>query len=305
MIPFAYQVFRTVVIEGTFYKAALKLNVTPSAISHSINQLESYLGFPVFNRSHSGVKLTQNGRIILPIIQDILNSQDRLRQEADNINGLNSGSIRIGAFSSACINWLPPIIQNFKKSYPNIQISVNQSGFNEIVQGVKNGTLDIGFTALPVSENVIVDKLVKDEIYCIAPQGFVPKNQKSVTKSDIQKRTFILQRGDYDLDTKATLDNYNITPNSLQFSIDDQSIIAMVEAGLGWGILPELALQQVRGNVAVYPFDKPFFRSIGLITSGVQAKAPSTRNMIKEIKRFASQTYPDGILIERTKKADT
>ncbi len=53
MLPFAYQVFSTVVSEGTFQKAALKLNVTPSAISHSVTQLESDLGFPVFVRSRA------------------------------------------------------------------------------------------------------------------------------------------------------------------------------------------------------------------------------------------------------------
>ncbi len=118
MIPFAYQVFSTVIQEGTFQKAALKLNVTPSAVSHSITQLETELGFPVFIRSRSGAELTANGRTILPIIQEILNSQARLEQEAADINGLNAGSIRIGAFSSVCINWLPPIIQSFKKTVP-------------------------------------------------------------------------------------------------------------------------------------------------------------------------------------------
>ncbi|WP_268912170.1 LysR family transcriptional regulator [Lentilactobacillus sp. SPB1-3] len=296
MLPFAYIVFSTVITEGTFYKASLKLNVTPSAVSHSINQLETELGFPVFNRSRTGVELTENGKTILPIIQDILNSQKRLEQEADNINGLNSGSIRIGAFSSVCINWLPPIIQEFKRNYPKIDISVYQSGFDQIVQEVKNGTLDIGFTALPISENLIVDNLIKDEIYCIAPEGFVPSNHHTVTKTDMQDRTFILQPGDYDLDTKATLDHYDIQPNSIQFSIDDQSIIAMVEAGLGWGILPELALEKISGNVAVYPFDKHFYRSIGMVTTQTQAKTPSTQRMLKIINDFINTKYPDGLL---------
>lgn len=300
MIPFAYQVFSTVIQEGTFQKAALKLNVTPSAVSHSITQLENELGFPVFIRSRSGAELTPNGRTILPIIQEILNSQARLEQEAADINGLNAGSIRIGAFSSVCINWLPPIIQAFKKRYPDIDISVSQTGFNEIVENVKNGTLDLGFTVMPVSENLLVDTLVKDEIYCVAPKGFEPKNKKSVTHEDLEDRDFILQSGDYDRDTKAALDYYGIQPNLIHFSIDDQSIVAMVEAGLGLGILPELALQKIIGDVAVYPFEHSFYRSIGLATSAVQAKAPSTQRMIETIKAFVEKKYPEALLV-RTK----
>lgn len=266
-------------------------------MSHSITQLESELGFPIFLRSRSGAELTPNGRTILPIIQEILNSQARLEQEAANINGLNAGSIRIGAFSSVCINWLPPIIQTFKKQYPDIDITVSQTGFNEIVQEVKTGTLDVGFVVLPVAENLMVDTLIKDEIYCVAPQGFVPKNQKSVTLDDMVDQDFILQPGDYDRDTKAALDYYGIQPNLIHFSIDDQSIIAMVEAGLGLGILPELALQKITGNVVVYPFEHSFYRSIGLATSAVQAKTPSTQRMIASIKDFVRAQYPEAILV--------
>ncbi len=85
-------------------------------------------------------------------------------------------------------------------------------------------------------------------------------------------KSFILQPGDYDRDTKAALDHYNIAPNAIQFSIDDQSIIAMVEAGLGFGILPKLALEKMTGDVAIYPFDAPFYRSLGLVTSSVQPR---------------------------------
>lgn len=296
MLPFAYQVFSTVVSEGTFYKAALTLNVTPSAISHSVNQLEGELGFPVFHRSRSGASLTPDGQRVLPIIQAILNSEASLEQEAANIKGLTTGAIRIGAFSSVCINWLPPIIRAFHKQFPKIEISVAQGGFNRIVQDVKNGSLDIGFVALPISENLIVNDLVKDEIYCIAPREFQPGNGETVTAADMTDKSFILQPGDYDRDTKAALDHYNIAPNAIQFSIDDQSIIAMVEAGLGFGILPKLALEKMTGDVAIYPFDEPFYRSLGLVTSSVQAKAPSTRHMITEIQDFVSSKYPTSVL---------
>lgn len=273
--------------------------MTPSAISHSITQLENELGFPVFIRSRSGAELTSNGKTILPVIQEILNSQARLEQEAADINGLNAGSIRIGAFSSVCINWLPPIIQSFRKQYPEIDISVVQAGLNDIVQDVKTGTLDVGFVVLPVNENLQVDQLIKDEIYCVAPKGFVPKNKKSVTEDDMKDRDFILQPGDYDRDTKATLDYYGIQPNLIHFSIDDQSIIAMVEAELGLGILPELALQKLNGNVAVYPFEHPFYRSIGLATNAVQAKAPSTQRMLEQIKTFVGEKYPEALLVRK------
>ncbi|MDN6043128.1 MAG: LysR family transcriptional regulator, partial [Lactobacillus sp.] len=116
MSHFSYQVFATVVSQKTFYQAARLLRVTPSAVSHSINQLEQELGFPLFRRNRGGVELTHDGRQILPYVQEILNIERTLQQQADNIRGLNAGLVRIGAFSSVCINWLPEMMQRFKRS---------------------------------------------------------------------------------------------------------------------------------------------------------------------------------------------
>ncbi|MHA8138263.1 LysR family transcriptional regulator [Lactobacillaceae bacterium Scapto_B20] len=96
MISFAYRAFSTVIQEKSFYKAAKVLDVTPSAVSHAINQLEKFLGFSVFIRSRSGITLTADGKAVLPIIQDIINNQHRLEQEAANITGLNLWFWRMG-----------------------------------------------------------------------------------------------------------------------------------------------------------------------------------------------------------------
>lgn len=297
MLPFPYLVFRTVIEQGTFYKASVVLNVTPSAISHSVNQLETELGFPVFIRSRTGVKLTPDGKKILPLIQEIINDQNRLEQVAQQIKGLDTGLIRIGAFSSACINWLPPLIQNFEKQFPKVKIAVRQAGFNEITQAVKSGQLDLGFTMMPENEQgVVSEKLLEDEIYCIAPKNFKTETGISVGHRDLENYNFILQQGDYDLDTKAALDHYAIQPTAIQFSIDDQSIVAMVEAGLGLGILPALALQKMQGEVQILPFNTPFFRKIALVTSSEQRLAPSTKQMIKNVREFVKEKYPSGVL---------
>ena len=296
MLPFAYRVFQAIVHEHTFYRAAQTLNVTPSAISHSVNQLEKELGFPLFIRNRTGVELTPDGQSVLPLLQAVINAEDRLQQAASNINGLNAGNVRLGAFSSVCLTWLPPIIRQFKRDFPQIGVDLEQASFSEITAAVKVGRLDIGLSALPVAEKLTVIPLIKDEIYCITPQEFKPANGKTITTVDLRGQSFILQRGDYDKDTKAALDHYEIRSNALRFSIDDQSILAMVEAGMGMGILPELALERLSGQVNVYPFDEQFFRTICLVVNGEQAKAPSTAQMIAAIENYVDTKYPDRVL---------
>lgn len=82
MTNFSYEVFSEVARQKTFIAAAKQLQVTPSAISHSINSLEKDLGFSLFVRSRSGVRLTPNGQRVLPLIQDILNAEATLNEEA-------------------------------------------------------------------------------------------------------------------------------------------------------------------------------------------------------------------------------
>ncbi|GEK29398.1 LysR family transcriptional regulator [Furfurilactobacillus siliginis] len=293
---FPYLVFATVVEKHTFLAAAEALRITPSAVSHSISQLEDQLGFPLFIRSRTGATLTIDGQSVYPIIQDILNSELRLRQEAANINGLTQGNINIGAFSSVLLNWLPAIIREFHASYPDVNVSVYQGSFNDIAERVRLGTLDVGFSALPITENVQLHPLIKDEVFCITPRDFTPKNGHVITNADVANHTFILQQSDYDRDTKLTLDRYDVTPNSLYYSIDDASIISMVEAGLGFGVLPNLALKRITGNVNIYPFDEPHYRTLCVVANNSLATAPTTTRMLSVIRQNLSKQYGKQLL---------
>lgn len=299
MSNFSYEVFRAVVTEGTFIRAAAVLNVTPSAISHSVTQLETDLGFPLFIRNRTGMALTPDGEQVLPTVQAILNLEDQLTQIADNINGQNTGRVRLGAFSSVSTNWLPPVIRQFKAETPSVAVSVMQGGFNEIGEQVRTGALDIGFSLLPVESALVVTPLLKDPIYCITPRDFTPKNGKTMTDADMLKQTFILQQGDYDRDTKAALDRYEVSTNSLSYSIDDQSILSMVEAGLGFGVLPRLALQKLTGDVNVWPFSEPFARTLCLAVNSTTQKSPSVSHMLTVIGQFIQNHYPDNLLPAR------
>ncbi|WP_412989522.1 LysR family transcriptional regulator [Pediococcus siamensis] len=296
MANFSYEIFSKVVITQNFGQAAKALNVTPSAVSHAISQLESDLGFPLFIRNRTGVELTPDGAQILPVIQHILNSEAQLQQVADQIRGLNSGTIRIGAFSSVCINWLPTIIQRFKKKYPGVEVTITQGTFSEIAEMTRIGSVDIGFATLPVDNQLQTEALVEDPIFCVTPADFIPQNKTYMTTDDIGDYHFILQQVDYDRDTKKTLDRYNVAPNAITYSIDDQSILSMVESGLGFGILPQLALQKLTGDVNIYPFSHQYNRTICLSVNKTQADAPSTKLMLQEIHQHLAKRYQESYL---------
>jgi DNA-binding transcriptional LysR family regulator len=283
---FSYQIFDAVAKQQSFLRAAEVMNLTPSAVSHSISSLESSLGFPLFLRSRTGVKLTNEGELMLIHVRSILNCEEQLQQEAAQINGLEKGTVVIGAFSSVCTNWIPDIVKSFHNSYPNIDINIMQGDYEDVLLWAKTGVINIGFATLPTRTDLIETPLHMDRLLCIAPKDFKPVHSKYVTIDDIKDQPFILQREGYNADTLSFIKKYNLSIRPQFFIDDDQSIIAIVESGLGISIVPELILNKVRCNVNVYPIIPNEFRTIGLVTHKKQLLSPATLKMFDHIVSY-------------------
>lgn len=104
-----YQVFLSTVELGSLTKTAEALNLTQSGVSHAIASLEEEFGFLLLIRDRAGIRLTSNGERLLRYVRDILQANERLKQEVAAINGLETGTVRIGSFVSVSTQWLPPI----------------------------------------------------------------------------------------------------------------------------------------------------------------------------------------------------
>ena len=111
--------FLTTVEYGSFTKAAEILHYSQSGISRMIQDLETEWHVTLLERGKSGVRLTSDGIRLLPYIKNICRDYQELQTEIDDLNGLQSGILRIGAFTSVSSYWLPNIISAFKKDYPN------------------------------------------------------------------------------------------------------------------------------------------------------------------------------------------
>lgn len=283
---FSYEIFDAVAKQQSFLRAAEVMNLTPSAVSHSISSLESKLGFPLFLRSRTGVKITSEGERMLIHVREILNCEEQLQQEAAQINGLEKGTVVIGTFSSVCVNWIPGIVKSFRDFYPNIDINIMQGDYEDVLFWTKTGVVDIGFATLPVKEELIETPLCMDRLLCITPKSFKPVHSKYVTIDDIRNQPFILQREGYNTDTISFIKKHSISIRSQFFIDDDQSIIAIVESGLGISIVPELILNKVRCNVNVYPIVPNEFRTIGLVTHKKQLLSPATLKMFDHIVSY-------------------
>jgi DNA-binding transcriptional LysR family regulator len=279
----SYQIFKTVVEQNSFQRAAEILHLTPSAISHSISSLEKELGFPLFIRNKTGVQLTGYGERLLPHIQVVLNSEEHLKQEISMLNGLEKGTVKLGTFNSVCTNWIPSIVSSFKKLYPNISIELYQGDYNDVSAWIKNGVVDIGFLSASSAEQLHITPIYKDPLVCVVPKNFYPENKGYMTIDDIRGQRFVYQREGSDADINNFFHKYNLNAISTCYVVDDQSTIAMVESGFGICIMPELVMCNQKSDVDVYPIEPQEYRVIGISTLNQMFMAPAVKKMFDHI----------------------
>ncbi len=281
----SYQIFCSIVAEGSLAKAAEVMSISPSAVSHALIALEREFGFTLLTRSRSGIALTSNGECLLEHMRMILSYEKKLMEEVDMINGLKKGLVRIGTINSVCINLIPDILNSFRKKYPNINVNIYQGGYEEMESMVLSGKLDLSFVTLPASENLSTISLLHDRLLCITSKDFRPKNPGYVTIEDIRGECLVLPGQGYDNDVKAFVKKHNldIRRQNQHHVVDDSSIIALVESGMGISILPELVMKKITGNYNIYPLEDEEFRHIALATLKKQTPSPATAKMIEEI----------------------
>src|SRR5690625_2968841 len=120
-----YDAFIKIIETGSFTKAAEELGYTQSAMSQMVHSLEKELSTTLILRSRKGVTLTPDGKEFLPYIRNIGNSHLELIEKHNEMQGLQSGLIRIGTFSSVSCNWLPGLMKDFKEEYQEVYFELN------------------------------------------------------------------------------------------------------------------------------------------------------------------------------------
>lgn len=166
-----YMAFVKTVEYGSFTRAAEMLNYSQSGISRMINDLEKEWKVILLERGKSGVKLTSDGMKLLPYAKNVCMEYDKLQMEVDELNGLQSGLIRIGTFSSVAAHWLPNIIRNFQQAYPGIDYELLLGDYTEIEEWIADGRVGCGFLRLPARPEFETCFLEQDRLLAILPEN--------------------------------------------------------------------------------------------------------------------------------------
>lgn len=288
MNTFVYRILLEVSKEHSLTRAAENLHITPSAVSHAISTYENELGFPVFIRRKSGgVQLTKEGAQILHIAHMILNYEDVLSQTVSEINGIEKGTVVIGAFTSIHRNWTADIISSFHEQYPNIDVIVYESNYAAILSNLQTGAFDLGFTTRP-TQTLHTTKIYSDPWMCILPGTLQSKKADHITIEELDWSSLIIPNASYNDEIVAFLKKHHIKTEP-RFYIDDvESVYSLVERGLGFALFPKLMLKRAPESIRILPLFPVESRPIYLSSTGHNDMSPATKKLFDHIVAYTA-----------------
>ncbi len=283
-----YEALVTVVELGSLTRAAQSLGCTQSAVSHSIDSLEKELGFPILKRGRAGVQLTAEGERLLPAVNALLGSAEQLNQTAAAIRGLDAGTVRIGAFTSVAVHWLPAVLKEFQTDYPKVEFKLLNGDYHDVEQWLSDGSIDIGFVTVPCALDCECIPLVEDRLLAILPEDSRFASYPRFPLVECETEPFISLLESSDHDARRALEAAGVHPNVRFYTKDDYAIIAMVEQGLGMSIMPELLLKGRRDRLLVLPLVPEAKRTIGIAIAAGSKAGPATRRFADYVVRYVT-----------------
>ena len=255
-----YKIFLYLFEEKSISKTANKLYVSQPAISYSLKELESQLGYTLFYRNSKGIEPTMEAKELYGYISTAFNILHDAEEHIKNLNSLNIGSIRIGTPSHIGIFYLSSYISDFRKLFPGIKFEIICKSTADMVEMLETRKLDIIVDTLPINSKKKVNKITLAKLHnCFAYNKNVLKGVEINSVEDLKKYPLILPSATSSIRLK--LDEYmeskNTKLNPVIESWTTEIMLDMVRKGVGIGyfIRNVIDTQDDKENFEVLSFD--------------------------------------------------
>jgi len=259
--------FVKIIETGSFSAAAGKLGLTQPAVSLQIRQLEKRLGAALIERVGRKVRPTAAGTELLGHADRIDAAVSSALESVARHSSETIGHVRLGTDNTVTIFLLPPVLGALRKRYPNLEITVSTGNAADIVKAVEENRIDLALATLPVSGRALeVSPVINDAIVAIARHDMLLPQR--LTAPNLAKLPLLLsQPGSA---SRRITDRWfargDATANPAMSLGSAEAIKAMAIAGLGCGILPEMAVgREGHKDLAIRPLSPPLHRTLGVV----------------------------------------
>jgi len=183
---------------GSFTKASEELYVTQPTLSHQMRQLETELNCDLLDRSSRSIRLTGAGEIFARYANQAIKEIEDGKAAIQGYQGLQVGSVVIGAISAFTNNLLPPILSEFSQSYPGIKVKVVELPTGEMQRQIRDGELAFGLGYGPeATELICAEELFREDLMLIVSKRHLLSNRTHVSFEDITHTKLALLSAEY------------------------------------------------------------------------------------------------------------
>lgn len=276
------EILMTAADMGSFSKASEIVGYTQSGLTHMMDALEREVGFPLLQRNHNGVQLTQQGAQLMPAIREFLQANANLENQIRAIAEKKCEVIRIAAYASIAMHWMPEILYRFRRKCPEVNVDLRMVDHAlEPFELLENGQTDVIFASRQNYSCCDWVPLYNERMYAILPKDYPLKDRSEFPREAFSGQEFLMPYGRFDIDVKAALEPVGVKLNAKISRVDDETVIRMVSRGLGVSMMTELMIRGRTDDVLCVPVAPPAIRELGMGTH-VRRKESDSIKKLKE-----------------------
>lgn len=278
---------------GSFTKAAEVLGYTQSGLTHMMNSLEKEVGFTLLERGRSGVRLTEEGERIAPAVREFLQANARLDSVIEQVASSRTEIIRVSAYASIAMHWLPGIIQRFREECPDVDVDIRMADHVDIpYELLTQGKMDAILVSPQDEGQYEWVHLADDPMFAVLPKDFDTQGMTAFPLAAFEARDFIMPSQGFDKDIMRIFNRIGVKPHILPTWVDDPTVISMVSHGLGVSMMTELTVRGRTDGVKLLPVEPASSRELGLAVRSLDAASDGLRHFIDCTKRVVAEMQP-------------
>ncbi|AWI05650.1 LysR family transcriptional regulator [Clostridium drakei] len=241
------QTFMVVARLLNFRAAAEELNYSQSTVSDHIRNLEQELGVKLFERLGRKVFLNEEGKKLISPAEKIIQDDEEIH-ELFNKGEKIHGTLRIGAAETLCVFWLPPLLKEYTKIYPQVRIILKMADCLEFPELLEKNFVDVAFSLHDESKRKYLSQIdiFDDSTVFVSAPDCPLAALKKISMHELEDQAFILTESEsgYSMELKNLLKKLNIKVDTIMELGSIEAIKQCVKKGLGITLLPRIVVKK-------------------------------------------------------------
>jgi len=282
--------------------ASEMLHISQPATTRLLADLETSLGFALFDRVKGRLYPTVEAQALYEEVQRSLAGVDRIARAADEIRNLSRGTLQIAAAPAIALSFLPHAIADFLKTRPEAHVSLVVHSSRSVLDMVIGQRCDVGFARLTMTHaSTHGERLVSAKMVCAMPAGHRLCALDIIRPVDLAGERFVAHQRSVEarLEIDSLFASHGVELKLQTESQVSHAICSFVEAGAGVSLIDAITAWGYRGTGVVFkPFEPVLVTDFALLTPSQRPAPLLLKPFISHVRKFARAELGPGVIAE-------